>query len=804
MRSRFPSPGMRWARSRRVPTSCLRPLSLLPLLAITAAAAADAATVAGRVTDPDGRAVPNARVVVSGPLGTVAETRTTSAGDYELTQLPDGPITLRVLADGFNAPPVAVTLAGDERRTIGVQLNLSAIEEEIIVSASQIAVARSEAPASVTVITAADLAARQVETVADALRDVPGLSVTRSGGRGALTSLFPRGGASNYTLVLVDGVRVNSFGGAFDFAHLSVANIDRIEVVRGPQSALYGSEAIGAVVQVFTRTGGAPTLNGQIEAGSQATLRATLGTAGTRGRLSWGLGAERYSTDGFNGRSIRDVTGSAASAGSGAAGAVNGAASAVNNDDYARTTVTGTLAYRTPSGSEAGLTAGVARDERGFPGPWGSDPIGAFPGLDRVSRGSNDSRRLGGHVVTPWSARVRQRAEIAYTDLSSAFVSSYGPSSSGTTRTDARLQEDVALGRPLALSAGGEFVRERGRSTYVTGSASTPIPIDRRTVGLFGEARFTPNARLNVTGGLRLEQLDRAAVDADPFAFSPRPAFASQSVRSLNPKIAATWLLHGGADATTSTAGTTSGAPGNATAASTRLRASAGTGIRPPDVFEIAFTDNPTLQPERSRSVEVGVEQQLARGAVVLDAAWFNNRYDDLIVSIGRALGNASRWRTDNISNARARGLELSARTRLPHGFALSTTYTWLSTAILSVDGLGATAPPPFTVGDPLIRRPRHQGAVDLRYRTGRWSAFTALTSRGRMLDLEPNYGSFGGLFFTPGYAVLDVGGAVALSHGLELFGRVTNAANRRYEETLGYPALGRTGLVGVRIAAGH
>ena len=97
-------------------------------------------------------------------------------------------------------------------------------------------------------------------------------TVTRSGGRGALTSLFPRGGASNYTLVLVDGVRVNSFGGAFDFAHLSVANIDRIEVVRGPQSALYGSEAIGAVVQVFTRTGGAPTLNGQIEAGSQAKI----------------------------------------------------------------------------------------------------------------------------------------------------------------------------------------------------------------------------------------------------------------------------------------------------------------------------------------------------------------------------------------------------------------------------------------------------------------------------------------------------------------------------------------------------
>src|SRR5207244_11569433 len=96
---------------------------------------------------------------------------------------------------------------------------------------------------------AAGLGGGRFEAVADARRLVPGLAVTRSGGRGALTALFPRGGASNYTLVLVDGIRANSFGGEYDFAHLSVADVDQIEIVRGPQSALFGSDAIGAVVQ---------------------------------------------------------------------------------------------------------------------------------------------------------------------------------------------------------------------------------------------------------------------------------------------------------------------------------------------------------------------------------------------------------------------------------------------------------------------------------------------------------------------------------------------------------------------------
>lgn len=741
-----------------------RLVATLGLSALTARA--DAATLSGRVVDPDGRSVAHAQVVLTDVRGAVADTQTDNQGSYALHDLPGGRYEVRVWAPGFDAAPVPIDVRDDESRDLSIQLRLSAVQEAIVVSASHVERARSDTPTSVTVITGDDLRARQIETVADALRDVPGLSVVRSGGRGGLTSVFPRGGSSNYTLVLVDGVRANSFGGAFDFAHLSVANVDRIEIVRGPQSALYGSEAIGAVVQVITKRGGAATVDGVLEGGNLGTARMAVGTAGSSRGWSWGFGAERVASDGYTGPT--------------ASGEI------VSNDDYTRAQATGTLGYRSSAGVDAVLVAGLTQDERGFPGPWGANPIDVFPGVDRVSRGQNDGRRVGVRVSHPWTAALRQRIDVTYADLASDFVSAFGPSSSGTRRFNGRVQEDLAVGTRAAVSLGAEIVRERGR--FASGSESTLTQVHRQNIGLFVENRLSVGARWDVTAGIRYEHIVREGLASDPTAFQPRPALPRQRVGSLNPKVGLVYRAFGGAGER----------------AATRVRANAGTGIRPPDVFEIAFTDNANLRPERSRSLEAGVEQHLMSGRFVIDGALFENTYDDLIVTVGRAWGNASRYRTDNIANARARGVELSALARLPLGLRAAATYTRLSTTMLSVDGLGGTAPTPFAVGDPLIRRPPHQGSVDLRYTGARGAAFATVTTRSRILDIEPNYGSFGGVFFTPGYAVVDIGGSTPVRRGLELFARMDNVANRRYEETLGFPALGRTGIVGIRVAAGR
>jgi outer membrane receptor protein involved in Fe transport len=214
-------------------------------------APADAAVVQGRVVDPESRAVPGAQVViVCGP--SVAATATTDAEGRFRTSEAAGQCELRVAIDGFAARPVPLDLiAGAGLQDAGtIRLDVSAVSESVIVSAAQVDVPLSQASSAVTVITASELRARQLMTVADALREVPGLSVARSGTTGALTSVFPRGGESDYTLVFIDGVQANAFGGGFDFAHLSTDNIDRIEIVRGPQSALFGRNALGGIINI--------------------------------------------------------------------------------------------------------------------------------------------------------------------------------------------------------------------------------------------------------------------------------------------------------------------------------------------------------------------------------------------------------------------------------------------------------------------------------------------------------------------------------------------------------------------------
>ncbi len=272
-------------------------LTLGPLCATTALAA----TLRGTVLDPDGRPVAGARVVASTLLGAVRESATGPDGRFEIADLSAGRYDVRVIADRMQTDPEWVTLAADDARDLAIRLRLSAVAESIIVSAAQIELPRSRSPQALSVITAADLVARQVETIADALDSVPGLSITRSGGRGALTSVFPRGGDPRYTLVLIDGIKVNSFGGGYDFAHVSVANIDRIEVVRGPQSALFGSEAIGAVIQIVTKRGGSESFDAVVEGGTLGTSRLAAGASGSAGRWSWGIGSERAESAGFTG-----------------------------------------------------------------------------------------------------------------------------------------------------------------------------------------------------------------------------------------------------------------------------------------------------------------------------------------------------------------------------------------------------------------------------------------------------------------------------------------------------------------------
>nr|MDQ3315515.1 TonB-dependent receptor plug domain-containing protein [Verrucomicrobiota bacterium] len=171
--------------------------------------------------------------------------------------------------------------------------------EEIVVTATRLAIPADQSPATVSVVTAQEIEQRQIRRVADALREVPGVSIVQTGAPGQLTSVFTRGLRSEHTQVLLDGIPVNQgLQGAFNFSDLTVDNIDRIEVVRGPQSTLYGPRALAGVIQIFTKQGsGAPTGSISAEAGSFGTFRESFSSSGATKQLDYSLGLSRLDTE---------------------------------------------------------------------------------------------------------------------------------------------------------------------------------------------------------------------------------------------------------------------------------------------------------------------------------------------------------------------------------------------------------------------------------------------------------------------------------------------------------------------------
>src|SRR4051812_8092344 len=177
--------------------------------------------------------------------------------------------------------------------------NSEAESQEIVVSATRIETPEEDSPATVDVLRSDDFEIKQTHRVADAVREVPGVSVVQSGPPGSLTSVFTRGLRSEHTQVLLDGMPVNQgLQGAFNFGDLTTENIDRIEIVRGPQSTIYGPRALAGVIQIFTKRGqGEPTGEFSLEAGSNSTVRGTLTSSGSAKQFDYSVGLSGLTTD---------------------------------------------------------------------------------------------------------------------------------------------------------------------------------------------------------------------------------------------------------------------------------------------------------------------------------------------------------------------------------------------------------------------------------------------------------------------------------------------------------------------------
>src|SRR5437764_1949356 len=171
--------------------------------------------------------------------------------------------------------------------------------ESIVITGTRTDIPLDQSPASISVVTSQEFEEKQIERVADALREIPGVSVTQSGTPGQLTSVFTRGLRSEHTQVLLDGIPINQgLAGQMDFADFTTDDIDRIEVARGPQSTLYGPRALAGAIQIFTKRGeGDPIFMVSTEGGSYGTFREAFQTEGQIGAFDYSLGLSRLDTD---------------------------------------------------------------------------------------------------------------------------------------------------------------------------------------------------------------------------------------------------------------------------------------------------------------------------------------------------------------------------------------------------------------------------------------------------------------------------------------------------------------------------
>jgi vitamin B12 transporter len=624
--------------------------------------------------------------------------------------------------------------------------------DDLVVSAHKTPVPRAATTASLTVLSGDALRRRGLRTVAEAMRLTPGAAVVQIGSQGAITSVFLRGGESDYVQVLVDGVRVNNPGGVYDWANLTLDNVERIEIVRGPASVLYGSDAVTGVVQIFTRTGAERTL--RLRLGGGLGARVVPDTLPERHYATSALNAE------LSGRS-RAVSFAAGLGRSGSDGLY------AFNNGYGNTTASLRLGV-TPGGpSHLDWTARYTRAEFHYPTDgngrlvdrnqfrntelfttgldWSIQLARQFrlvlrSGLNHNLERYSDAPDGPADTVGTFSARSRGRLRRSFIDAAAHFQ----PVAEGVFSLGAEIEQQEDVNRYDSDGSFGPFSSEFGK--------------ERTNRAVYVQAVHA-QGRLALNGGLRLDANDRFG---DFFTYRTGAAF-----RVLP---------------------------------STRLRLAAGTAFKEPTFFENyaeGFTrGNPELEPEHSRMFELGVEQTLPGGRGSVQLTHFRQRFRDLIQYVSRDFGSTDP-NYENVTAARALGTELEWELAVSSALGLSGSITLLETEAAEAD----VEDPTFAPGQPLLRRPERMATMGAAYTRGRATLDARWYYVGERADLD--FATFPATRVSlDAYHRLDLNMIVQLralrSNALDLTLRLENVLDAEYEEVLNYPARGRSIWLGV------
>ena len=639
--------------------------------------------------------------------------------------------------------------------------------EELVVTPTRLATPRTAVPVSVTVLDGRDLRARGVHQVLDALREVLGAAVVQVGSQGGLTSLFVRGGESDYVAVLLDGVPLNQPGGAIDLANLTTENLERIEIVRGPVSVLYGSDAVTGVVHLITEAGGAaPRVGAGVRVGSfeatpplgssgalaPPTNHSAVVTARVNGGIegvSYGLSATRTASQGLY---TRDGT-------------------AAFDNGYDQSAMGGVFSIAPDSLTDARLSFRYADHAYHYP----TDGAGRFVDHNTVSRESATS--LGLEVGRFLHPRVETRLLLVShatngmtddrPDGPADTLGFYASESSATVerrRAEGRVNAYLGRGATLTVGAMAEQERERGFSAYSSafGPDAASTDLERSSRAYYAQLQMT-TVRSGFNVGGRVD---------DNAAFG----------RFATYRAGVTYRVLG----------------------RLRLRAAAGTGFKEPTFFENFATGfvrgNPDLRPERSTSAELGAEWGLVGGRVVLATTVYTQHFRDLI-DFTFSPPSAADPNYFNVVGADAAGIEVEGRATISEAWTASAGYTYLSTRVTD-GGFDQTPGAQLVPGARLLRRPDHSAVVTLRLRaSGRVRAHAQLRHVGARGDRDFSVFPSDPVRLDP-YTVTDTGLDLDAARWdrsvLTLQLRVENLLGAAVRETYNFPARGRTLWVGV------
>jgi len=488
--------------------------------------------------------------------------------------------------------PFCATIASPEEQS-DAQLQF------IVVTATRIPTPALEIASSVTVVTAADIEARQIRTLPDLLREVPGLNVVQSGGPGAQTSVFMRGTNSNHTKVFIDGIDVSdpsSSNASFDFGQLLAQDIQRVEVLRGPQSGLYGSDAVGGVINVITKTGnGPPQFNAGVEAGSFDTFNQTAGVSGSADQFHYAVNFQHFHSG------TTPVTPS---------DYLQPGQARINDYDDNLTGST-KLGFDVTDTFDLGLVARYTDSHLRFTG----DNFDFFPTIPDTAQSDSNSKqyymRATAHLVS-FGGALEQTLGAAYSNIKSFDFSPDGPSE--TDNFGARVKFDwqgvVTFAADEKLVLGAEHQHD---------SITTPISAGADVNSGYVELQSNLWNSFYDTLAVRYDDNDRFGSKVT-YRFAPEYLIADTG---------------------------------------TKIKSSIGTGFKAPTLSQLfqSFPDffffaNPNLKPETDLGWDAGFEQALFSNSLRFGVTYFRINIKDLIED------NADFSSTTNIGRAVTDGTE--------------------------------------------------------------------------------------------------------------------------------------------------